>query len=243
MNNNTISILDINFSNEKIVNIFHYLKNNGGLMTVPAAPALVTINYDHAYFISLQKSDIVIPDSGYMVFIWNLLSRIKLKKLSGLAFLNYYIQQPELIGESLFLVNPSLEDSTANLKYLNNLGFHINAKQSYLAPYYKVKIIDDVLIKILESQKPKWILINIGGGTQEKLGLYLKENLSYKPAIICTGAAIAFKTGRQAKIPDWMDHYYLGWLSRCISNPKLYIPRYLKGFKLLFMILKYKLKK
>lgn len=46
------------------------------------------------------------------------------------------------------------------------------------------------------------------------------------PAIICTGAAIAFLSGGQANIPPWADRLYLGWLLRILNNPRSFIPRY-----------------
>ena len=67
---------------------------------------------------------------------------------------------------------------------------------------------------------------------------FLKNNLSYQPSILCTGAAIAFFTRQQVIIPRWVDKIYLGWLWRCFSNPRVFIPRYLKGIKLIFMLLK-----
>jgi UDP-N-acetyl-D-mannosaminuronic acid transferase (WecB/TagA/CpsF family) len=96
-----------------------------------------------------------------------------------------------------------------------------------------------MLLNNIESKKPKYIIINLGGGTQEKLGAYLKTHLSYKPAIICTGAAIAFLTGQQASIPTWGDKFFLGWLFRCIQNPKLYVPRYFKAFRLAAFMFRY----
>ena len=160
-----------------------------------------------------------------------------------LRFSQSFIKQSETVNiGGLFLINPSKEDGQANYNYLLSKGFVFSDSNQYNAPYYKEQIIDTDLLNIIEKQKPKWIMINIGGGTQEKLGLYLKENLSYKAAIMCTGAAIAFKTGRQIKMKSWVDKIYLGWLFRCISNPKLFIPRYLKGFYLINMILKFKLK-
>ena len=105
--------------------------------------------------------------------------------------------------------------------------------------YDKSNIIDPELLAFIEKKKPAYVLINLGGGTQEKLGAYLKKHLSYKPAIICTGAAIAFLTGRQASIPEWADRLFLGWLFRCIEKPKLYIPRYFKAFKLLGLMIQY----
>lgn len=237
----TIQILGISFIKGKVSDAFLYLKNKGGLMTVPAAPALVTITNDKAYYQSLLKSDLVIPDSGYMILIWNMISSNKLYKISGLEFIDYFVNESKTINQSkLLLVNPSHEDGQINLNYLVSKGFNEETIYNFTAPFYGDNVIDTDLIELCEKIQPKWIMINIGGGTQEKLGLFLKENLSYKPAIMCTGAAISFKTGRQVKMPLWVDRMYLGWLSRCISNPKVFIPRYLKGFKLLKLILLHK---
>lgn len=237
----SVQILGIKFYNGFVKGVFDFLNEKGGLLTVPAAPALVTIKEDKAYYDSLLQSDIVIPDSGYMVLIWNILFKKKIKKISGLEFINYFLSQHEIVNQGqLFLVNPSAIDGQINTKYLENYNFNITTSYNYTAPYYDNKIIDWDLLTQLEEKKPKWILINIGGGTQEKLGLYLKKNLSYNPSIICTGAALAFKTGRQVKMPIWIDQIYLGWLYRCISNPKTFVPRYIKGFKLFNIILQYK---
>jgi UDP-N-acetyl-D-mannosaminuronic acid transferase (WecB/TagA/CpsF family) len=217
------------------------LKQNGGLMTVPAAPALVTITEDKDYYNALLESDIVIPDSGYMILIWRFISGQKLNKISGLEFIDYFISRSDDIKMTrLLLVNPSKEDGEINKKYLINRGFLDENIINYSAPFYKNDVKDYSLLELCDTIQPKWIMINIGGGTQEKLGLFLKTNLSLKPAIICTGAAISFKTGRQVKMPLWIDKIYLGWLSRCISNPKLFIPRYIKGFKLFKLLLKYR---
>ena len=46
------------------------------------------------------------------------------------------------------------------------------------------------------------------------------------PAILCTGAAIAFFTGGQTGIPKWADRLYLGWLWRICEDPRRYGRRY-----------------
>ncbi len=74
---------------------------------------------------------------------------------------------------------------------------------------------------------------------QEKLGYYLRENLSYRPAIYCTGAAIGFITGDQISIPDWADRFYLGWLLRLLRQPRVFIPPLARGFELPWLIWKY----
>lgn len=233
-------ILGINFFNESVENLFCQLNAKGGLMTVPAAPALLNIMKDRLYYESLLESDVVIADSGYMVLIWNTFFSSKVKRVSGLEFINQFIKSHDKIVGDVFTINPTETDSKENHKYLNSVGIKAHMSHSYTAPFYKGEIEDELLLSQLEKIKPRWILVNIGGGTQEKLGLYLKRKLSYCPAIICTGAALAFKTGRQVKVRSWMDRLYIGWLARCISNPKLYVPRYMKAFKLVRLLFKYK---
>jgi UDP-N-acetyl-D-mannosaminuronic acid transferase (WecB/TagA/CpsF family) len=91
---------------------------------------------------------------------------------------------------------------------------------------YGGKVEDKELIERLQALRPKHVVITVGGGTQERLGLYLKRNLDYLPAIHCIGAAIAFLSGDQVRIPEWADRFYPGWLFRCMSSPRRYVPRY-----------------
>lgn len=238
-----VRVLGIQFFKGRVKDVFDFLHINGGLMTVPAGPNLAVLDKDIAYYESLLNSDIVIPDSGFMVLTWNLLSSNKLFKISGLAFINHFIRNLDVVKETgIFLINPTDIDGEINQKFLNERGLSIKKEFMYTAPIYKEDITDKIVLAKIEEQKPHWVMINIGGGVQEKLGLYLKSNLSYYPVILCTGAAIAFKTGRQVNIPVWVDKLYLGWLFRCISNPKLYIQRYLKGFRLFVLIVKYRSK-
>lgn len=233
-----IRILGLDFFNGDVTDVVTSLQS-GGLLVVPAAPALVKINKDHAYYESLAHADIIIPDSGFMSLLWNLGHKQKINRISGLEFLITFLENKEVrCKPDFFLVNPSSKDSFSNTKYLNSRGFLMSPDMSYVAPFYKQPDIEDrSLLAILEKNQPKYIIINIGGGTQEKLGYYLKKNLSYKPAIICTGAAIAFLTGQQVPIPMWADRLYMGWLFRCVENPSLYIPRYFNAFKLARMIM------
>ena len=97
------------------------------------------------------------------------------------------------------------------------------------------------MLKIIKRTKPRFVLINIAGGTQEILGLYLKKNLNYKPTILCTGAAITFFTGDQAPISSFLDNIYLGWFTRILYNPKLFLFWYVKTFKLIFILQKNKI--
>jgi N-acetylglucosaminyldiphosphoundecaprenol N-acetyl-beta-D-mannosaminyltransferase len=241
MKNKTLKILGINFFKGNSHEVIERLKS-GGLLVVPAAPALITIKTDRDYYQSLIEADVVIPDSGYMVLIWNIFNKQKLSRISGLKFLREFLADEKVKQESnILLVDPRQKEAKANLTYLKNLNFKVGNDASYIAPMYnKAKIKDEALLALIEQRKPKYVIINLGGGVQEKLGAYLKKNLSYKPAIICTGAAIAFLTGEQADIPNWADKMFLGWLFRCIEKPSLYLPRYFKAFKLASFMLQHR---
>lgn len=241
MSFSTVTILGIRFFAGQVEDVFKHLESHGGLLTAPAAPNLADILKEKDYYNALYNSDIVIPDSGYMVLIWNwILRRSSIQKISGLKFINFFLQHISTSKKKLFLVNPSREEGEANRLLFHKKGVRISDKCMYTAPIYSKHVEDPDLLELIEINQPHWILINIGGGVQEKLGLYLRQNLSFKPAIICTGAAIAFKTGKQVPIPAWIDRLYLGWLARCISNPRLYIKRYLKSFYLLMILIRYK---
>ncbi|MEJ7645259.1 MAG: WecB/TagA/CpsF family glycosyltransferase [Chryseolinea sp.] len=236
---NTLKILGIDFFNGQVKQVVQILKS-GGLLVVPSGPGLDTIKEDHTYYKSLRSADLVIADSGYMALIWNTLNKEKITRISGLEFLVAFFADPDVKASSFVLVNPTPVDGDANRNYLNSVGFNIPATASYLAPMYeKGNIVDPALLAKIEAEKPKYVLLNVGGGTQEILGAYLRKNLSYRPAIICTGAAIAFLTGRQASIPTWADRIFIGWLLRCIEKPKLYIPRYFKAFRLFALMVQY----
>jgi len=53
------------------------------------------------------------------------------------------------------------------------------------------------------------------------------------------GAAIAFLSGDQAHIPFWADRLALGWLVRCLRDPRVFVPRYLRAFKLAYLVVRY----
>ena len=211
----------------------------GGLMVAPSAPGLATILKDIKYYIAVMNSDFAITDSSLMVNIWRLINFKKLTILSGQRFIYEFIRDKELkLSGNLFLVDPNSEESKSNRKFLGKYNILVEPSMQYIAPFYSSSnIVDYDLLNILKDLKPKFILINLGGGVQERLGYFLKNNLSYMPSIICTGAAIAFFTGHQGRTPVWFDKIYLGWLYRCISNPKIFIRRYFKALKLVPLML------
>ena len=209
-------------------------------MVVPAAPALKKIYCDKIYYKSLKESSFAIFDSGYFCLLLRILKNIKVKKFSGLKFLREFFNDNDIKKESIFLINPSHHEAILNKNYLNKLG--IKKLSQYTAPNYKYKnIIDKKLLSIIRIKKPRFIIVNLGGGKQEILANYLHNNLKHKYSIFCTGAAIAFLTGHQASIPDWFDKAYLGWFFRILFRPSVYFSRYIISFSLINTVIKSKI--
>ena len=139
-------------------------------------------------------------------------------------------------SKRIFSIDPNINFSTSNYKYIKNLG--IKNLYNYCAPKYNIKNLSDLkLLKDIKRFKPDYIIVNIGGGVQEVLGLYIKKNSEIKTTILCTGAAISFFTKDQAPINNLIDKYYLGWLTRLIFNPIIFFKKYIVGLRLIPMVI------
>jgi exopolysaccharide biosynthesis WecB/TagA/CpsF family protein len=217
------------------------LVSRGGLLVVPAAPALKGIVTNSKYRDALIQADIAIPDSSFMVLAWNLIQGDSINRISGLRYLRELLQRPDVreSGNTLWVMARE-ESARKNLVWLESQGIVVPQDCVYIAPMYGAEIEDTDLVDRLNRLQPKHIVITLGGGVQECLGLHLKRSLIYLPAIHCIGAAIAFLSGDQVRIPEWADRFYLGWLFRCVSSPQTYVRRYGAASCLLPLIWRYK---
>jgi UDP-N-acetyl-D-mannosaminuronic acid transferase (WecB/TagA/CpsF family) len=218
------------------------LMRNGGLLVIPAAPALKDLNRNHGYREALLNADLAITDSAFMVLIWNGLQSKSVKRLSGLEYLRTLLLDPDVRrpGNTLWIMASPIS-AKRNVDWLQGQGITVPEDNIYIAPIYdNGPISDPALLDRLDRLRPQHVIMTIGGGTQERLGLYLKRNLVCRPAIHCIGAAIAFLSGDQVHIPVWADKYYLGWLLRSLSEPKRYVPRYWDARKLLTLMLRHR---
>lgn len=213
----------------------------GGLMVAPSGPGLLDLAHDRDYHEALDKSDLAITDSGLMVLIWGLMKRDRICRTSGLEYLKRILADPSLRRPQACLwIMPTREAARKNVAWLRENGLPVSADDCYVAPHYATRVTDPFLLQTVNRRRPAHIIIAVGGGVQEKLGYYLKRFADYRPAIHCIGAAIAFLSGDQVRIPAWADRLCLGWLFRCANQPFRFVPRYWKGRKLLPLMLKYR---
>jgi N-acetylglucosaminyldiphosphoundecaprenol N-acetyl-beta-D-mannosaminyltransferase len=214
----------------------------GGLVVVPAAPALVELQTNASYRDAVFNADLAITDSGLMVLLWRLLTGQMIPRVSGLKYLRLLHEQKALASRAAVLwIMPGPAARDQNLAWLRAQGYEFTESDCYLAPHYLPgPIVDEHLSGLVRQRRPRHIVVCLGGGTQERLGLMLKRACDFPVSIHCIGAAIGFLTGNQVGIPPWADRFFLGWLFRCLSEPAKFVPRYWKACQLVPMMIRYR---
>ena len=236
----TRQILGIPFFNGDVEEAVTWMVQRGGLLVAPSGTCFARLCEDERYRRAVLAADLAIADSGLMVVLWRLLRGQNLERISGYKYLKHLLGM--LKGAATAEVFWIIPDERARQKLLNwsrREAFPINSENCYVAPWYGSEVEDRNLLAMVESHRPAHVVVAIGSGAQEKLGFYLRENLSYRPAIHCIGAALGFITGDQIRIPGWADRVYLGWLGRLLAQPRVFVPRLWRARNLPWLILKY----
>ncbi len=212
----------------------------GGYLVIPAAPALLKLSYDEGYRRAMQSADLALADSGLLVLLWRLAGGGKLKKVSGIAYFKQLFEHGGIQrGESTFWVFASDRAKERASRWLAERGLRIEDRNCFVASGPASSSQDyEILVKI-EEEKPRHVVIAMAGGSQEKLALYLRDYLLYRPSIHCIGAALDFLSGEERAIPEWAERNHLGWLIRLFAQPRMVLPRIGIAFALARMIFKY----
>jgi N-acetylglucosaminyldiphosphoundecaprenol N-acetyl-beta-D-mannosaminyltransferase len=236
----TSQILGIQFFNGNVGEVVRLMFQHGGLLVAPSGTCFARLREDNAYRRALVSADLAIADSGWMVVLWRLFRREEVERISGLTYLKHLLGKLRSEGDSkIFWALPNVRADEKLRDWSRREPFPIAPENCYIAPRYGVEVSDKNLLALIEQRRPSHVIIAIGSAAQEKLGYYLRENLSYRPAIHCIGAALGFITGDQQAIPDWADRLYLGWFWRLVAQPKIFLPRVTRGFDLPWLIAKY----
>jgi N-acetylglucosaminyldiphosphoundecaprenol N-acetyl-beta-D-mannosaminyltransferase len=236
----TQQILGVRFFSGDVDEAVASMCRHGGFLVAPSGTCFARLREDKAYRRAVLAADLAIADSGLMVLIWRLLKRESVQRISGLRYMKHLIRKLKGEGNTeVFWILPTERAKRKLFDWSLHEGFKIKIDLCRSAPRYGLEIDDQHLLALVEQHRPAHVVIAIGAGPQEKLGHYLRERLSYGPAIHCTGAALGFITGDQATIPDWVDRFYLGWLWRTLAQPRIFIPRLSRALELPWLIWKY----
>ena len=236
----TRQILGVKFFNGDVDEAVALMVRHGGFLVAPSGTCFARLRDDEPYRRAMLAADLAIGDSGLMIVMWRLLRGEKVPRFSGLKYLKRLLAKLKggRITEILWVL-PNERARQKLLDWSQREAFTVEIDNCYIAPDYGLEIEDRHLLALIEGRRPAHVMIAIGAGPQEKLGYYLRENLSYRPAIHCTGAALGFITGDQIVIPDWADHFYLGWLLRLVDQPQIFISRLTRTFEVPWLIWKY----
>ena len=221
-------ILGIQFFNGDVEEAIGLMLQRGGLLVAPSGTCFVRLRADKIYRRAVLAADLAIADSGLMIVLWRFFRRERVQRISGLKYLKHLFGKLKGEGErAVFWVLPTKRAEEKLHEWSRREAFAVSNEKCYVAPQYPSEVEDRDLISLIEQHRPAHVIIAIGSSAQEKLGHYLRENLSYRPAIHCIGAALGFITGDQSSIPDWADRFYLGWFFRLLTQPRTFIRDYL----------------
>jgi len=236
----TQQILGLRFFDGTVAEAVEQALDRPGLVVAPSGTCFTRLTEDVRYRRAVCEADLVLPDSGFMVLLWRLLRGRRIARISGLAYLKEMLARPELTHRmATFWILPNDAARKKTEAWLTARAFAATPDDFYVAPMYGPLVEDRVLLSLIESRRPRHIIVALSGGVQEKLGFFLRENAGYRPAIHCIGGALGFVTGYQTAIPDWADRLYLGWLLRLLSNPRRFLPRAMNALALPHLIIKH----
>jgi len=237
----TCQILGIQFFNGDVDEAVQSMIRRGGFLIAPSGTCFARLREDEIYRRAVLGADLAIADSGFMVTLWRIFRRENVERISGLKYLKHLLAQLEAMGTTdVFWILPTEMAQQKLFDWSQQQTFPIKRDNCYVAPWYGSEVEDGDLLSLVERYRPAHVVAAIGSGPQEKLGFFLRENLSYRPAIHCTGAALGFITGDQTSIPDWADRFYLGWFFRLLAQPRTFIPRLSRALELPWLIWKYR---
>lgn len=237
-----ICIMGVRFANVAAENLVHEgLKP--GLVVIPSAPVLVHMRKEPAHHDALVNARMAVIDSGLMALLWRLYTGQKLHRVSGLRYLELLLKENDLRQPKAVLwVMPSVTSRDINLSWLKAQGHPVDVSDCYVAPQYPSSghLEDRELCNLINKNRPRHVILALGGGTQERLGWFLSQQFPEQLTVHCVGAAIGFLSGDQCEIPRWADRAFLGWLFRCWNNPRRFIPRYWKSLRLVPVLWQYR---
>ena len=214
---------------------------NGGYVVITAAPALMKLNYDEEYRRAMQSADLALADSELLVLLSKLAMGRKLEKISGINYFKHLLQEGGIReGASTFWIFPSDEARQRAVAWLTQQGVEVEENNCFVASEPSSSAQDYAILVRIEENKPKHVIIAMAGGGQEKLALYLRDFLLYRPSIHCIGAALGFLSGHERAIPEWAEQKHLGWLSRLFAQPRMFFPRVGIALALAWMVFKYR---
>jgi len=234
-------ILGVSFFTGTVAKAVECHVAGGGYLVIPAAPALLKLKYDEEYRRAMQNADRALADSGLLVLLWRMAGGGRLRRISGLGYFKQLFEQGGIEeSRSVFWIFASDGAKENAARWLGDRGLHLEEGYYFIASAPASSSQDYAILVRLEEDKPKHVVIAMAGGGQEKLALYLRDYLLYRPSIHCIGVALDLLSGEERAIPEWAERSHLGWLIRLFAQPRMFFPRIGIALALARMVFKYR---
>jgi UDP-N-acetyl-D-mannosaminuronic acid transferase (WecB/TagA/CpsF family) len=234
-------ILGVSFFTGTVAEAVERHVANGGYLVIPAAPALLKLNYDEEYRRAMQKADLALADSGLLALLARAATGGRLRNISGISYFKHLLGSDGIrVGDTAFWIFASDGAKEKAAQWLSDRGRQLEERYCFIASAPPSSSQDYAILVRLEEDKAKHVIIAMAGGGQEKLALYLRDYLLYRPSIHCIGAALDLLSGEERAIPEWAERSHLGWLIRLFAQPRMFFPRIGIALALARMVFKYR---
>jgi exopolysaccharide biosynthesis WecB/TagA/CpsF family protein len=210
-----------------------------GCLVIPAAPALIKLNYDDSYRRAMTSVDLALADSGLLVLLTRLALGRRVTRISSISYFKSLVAQA-IVSRATFWIFGSASACQHATEWLQKHRIDIRDSNCFVATGPGSSEQDYAILTRIEEDKPKHVVIAMAGGHQEALAVYLRDYLLYRPAIHSIGAALELLSGEQESIPAWAERSYLGWLFRLFAQPRMFVPRVGISLALARMVFKYR---
>src|SRR6478672_13764766 len=122
-----VRILGLDFFDGNAAGAVDRALDHRGLIVAPSGTCFRRLQRDDVYRDAMLRADLVLPDSGFMVLLWRILHGGRIRRLSGLAYLNELLGRDEFRQQRILWVAPNEEAKSKIVSWLRSHGFATTA--------------------------------------------------------------------------------------------------------------------
>src|SRR4051812_14255117 len=125
----TEQVLGIRFFNGSAREAVEAMRISRGLLVAPSGTCFERFLEDESYREAILSADLVLPDSGLMVLLWNRLKGGRLKRISGLAYLKALLRNSQFDIRNVFWVLPNERSRDKLLRWSTASGMGVTTER------------------------------------------------------------------------------------------------------------------
>jgi hypothetical protein len=210
-----------------------------GLVVAPSGPNLATMDRDPAYARAVMAADLAVTDSGLMLALWAVSRGRLLPRVSGLGFLRALLAHADFARERTLWVVPGEREGASIRSWLTCHG--LQPGSNYVAPMYA----RGPGGSLTRNSSPR----SSASGPAASFSASARRPgkagpLAARPPLLPPGHHLHRRRdrlhhGRASQHLPRADRWALGWLLRCLRDPRRFVPRYAAALRLVPLLLRW----